>query len=244
MIRRALIIYCDDTGKKVLPGPPHDNSNYRKFLESNTGGYWYGTEIHSLHSPTIAEVKKKVADFLSGAEYTFIIFSGHGYIESSTMMQHMDVADGDISVLDLNTNAPRQTLIVDACRGFYTTVVEETKIFTKAFEHAIGNTGITRAIFTNAVLQAEEGWSILFSASKNQSSLDTENGGAYLLSLLKSAESWAEGNKRDIALRLDEVHDLAVEYIKRFETNQVPVTNSEKRRVYFPFAVKTVALHS
>ncbi len=243
MDRKALIIYCDDTAQTVLPGPPHDNTNYRRFLQSHIGGDWYGTEIRSLHSPTIADVKNEVDNFLSGSDYTFIIFTGHGYIEKSNMRQYMEVADGDISVFDLRTDAPKQTLIVDACRGLYSALIEEPRLFTKAFEEATGITGNTRLIFNNAVEQAEAGWSILYSANKNQSSLDTENGGAYLLSLLKSAESWAERDKKNNVLKLDEVHGMAVEYIKRFETIQTPVIGSEKRTVYFPFAVKTVLLH-
>lgn len=70
MIRRALIIYCDNTPSDPLPGPVQDNANYRKFLTSYLGGEWHSSEIRSLQNPTKLQVEQARQNFMKGADYT------------------------------------------------------------------------------------------------------------------------------------------------------------------------------
>ncbi len=58
--------------------------------------------------------------FLSGADYTFMVFTGHGFIDEINGRKHqfVELKDGDILVQTLRTKSLRQTLIVDSCRGF------------------------------------------------------------------------------------------------------------------------------
>ena len=69
--------------------------------------------------------------------------------------------------------------------------------------------------------------------------------GAYLLALLKVAENWRDTNFSDISLSIKEAHLLAIDYLEENfeETIQTPKILPEKRRSYFPFAVKNVPMH-
>src|ERR1700747_1498950 len=117
LIRRALIIYCGNTESGPLIGPHYDNLHYLNFLKSKLGGNWLPHEIQSLTNPTPFGVSRAITNFLNNAHYTFIIFSGHGYFSIDTNRQFVELRGKSISILNLRTNAPRQTLIVDACRG-------------------------------------------------------------------------------------------------------------------------------
>lgn len=144
----------------------------------------------------------------------------------------------------MKTNAKRQTLIVDACRGYYSPKQELIKSFSDQYENFIGDPSSTRAIFDKAVLRAEEGWTVLYAANENQTALDTAGGAAYLLSLLKTTEIWERKDKKSNILTVKNTHDFAKIYLAdNFDTIQVPVTNGEKRNMHFPFAVKSVTIH-
>ncbi|WP_158991713.1 caspase family protein [Mucilaginibacter sp. L196] len=241
MIRRALIIYCDNTQSGVLEGTIADNENYRWYLQTDLGGGWHDSEIKSLRNPTALKIKEAIANFLNGADYTFIIFSGHGCTGTETGAQYLEVSEGDILLFDLKTSARRQTIIMDACRGFHSFNNEILKgIDESSF---LGSGASTRELFEQAVMSAEAGWSILFSADVDESAIDTAQGGGYLFSLIKAAEIWSEVDRRDLVLRLNMAHGFAKQYLSNhFYTTQNPIMIAERRRLYFPFGVKFVSI--
>jgi hypothetical protein len=245
MKRRALIIYCDNTASGELTGPPFDNELYRGFLMSNLGGRWEEGEILSLPNPKSSLVTRAINKFLDGADYTFTIFTGHGFLNTDeNNRQYLEVADDDIPILSLRTTAKRQTIIIDACRGFHSPSQTILKGFSEVFESFTGDSYSTRQIFNNAVMRAEEGLTVLYAASQNQTSLDTDNGAAYLLSLLHTAEKWEEVDKKHNIIDLKETHEYAKTYLsENFETIQIPTMNREKRVKYYPFAVKGTLLN-
>ncbi len=245
MIRRALIVYCDNTYSGALPGPEKDKDNFVRFLKTNLGGQWYDDEIKSLRNPTKIQLQQAIDIFLSGADYTFTIFSGHGCINTShNNLQYCELSDGEVSINKFKTNAKRQTLIIDSCRGLEAfesseiiKSILETKMFTKGLS--------TRHIFESETMSCEVGWSILYSASEDESSRDSKDGGVYLLSLLAVAELWGEKFNSELSLPLDKAHELATKYLKEnFPTIQQPFIEPEKRLKFFPFAVKNKRLIS
>lgn len=244
MIRRALIIYCNNTRSGKLAGPSQDNQNFREYLTSSLGGYWYDEEILSLPNPSSIKIYEAINSFLNGADYTFVIFTGHGFIDiDNNMQQNIELSDKRIPISKLRTNAKRQTLIIDACRGYFSSF----RILSKAFGDISDSFIIkenTRKMFDYSVLNAEEGLTILYAASENQTALDTNVGAAYLLSLLEVAKNWKEYDIQYNILPLNVAHEHAQDYLsENFETIQIPSKNSEKRRNYFPFAVKMSELN-
>jgi hypothetical protein len=244
MTRKALIIYCDNTQSGKLSGPSHDFENYQNYLKSHLGGKWFDEEIIELHNPTRIDIALEIFTSMEGCDYTFIIFTGHGCINENNK-QCMEVADGDIMIKDIKTNAKRQTIIIDACREreILSNIEPEPRLFSEAMEILL-NVASTRAAFNNAVQKAPEGLTILYAASQNQSSVDTKYGAAYLISLIKVAENWRDSDNSNRILSLKEVHNLAIEYIsENFETIQNPEMQLEKRHTYFPFAIKVPPLN-
>lgn len=240
MNRKALIVYCTDTNSGKLTGPKMDNENIRKYLKSDVGGQWYDDEIISLENPTIGKVRRCIANEFDDADYSFIVFTGHGCIDETDDQDYLEVADGDMPLSTLISPAPRQTLIIDACRGYCSHLSDSLqKSFSNLYEYFSGHPN-TRIIFNRAVRQAEEGITVLYSASENQSSLDTNKGGAYIYSLLSVCKNWEESVKDNyVYLDLKGAHEKACAYLKRhFITNQKPTMNMEKRNFYFPIAVK------
>lgn len=240
MKRRALVIFCDDTKSGSLVGPPRDNENIVEFLKSDLGGNWHGLEIESLNNPTKAELFTAKRNHLAGADYTFIVFTGHGFIEvdGRSRRQYVELADCELMLLDLKSQAERQTLIVDACRSFEPPLAGDM-IKLAELSEALEVRKSTRDIFDQRVMAAEGGWSILYAADENQSAADSVDGAPYLLSLLNAAKDWAEVDFEEACLPLNLAHKQAASYLRaNFETIQRPVMKPDKRRRYFPFAVK------
>ncbi len=117
MTRKALLI-GNNTGYQAptfLKGVNKDLINYSSYLKSGIGGAWVGnTEIKILHNQSrktiLAAIKACQAD------YSFVVFSGHGYINSRDGLTYICVSDGHISEDELNTYLYRRTLILDCCR--------------------------------------------------------------------------------------------------------------------------------
>jgi hypothetical protein len=238
MERRALIIFCDNTESGSLSGPYRDYINFKNFLTSNLGGDWEEDEILPLRNPTKREVFDSIINFLDGADYTFTIFSGHGFMDRPGGKQFVELLDDSISILQLRTSAKRQTLIIDACRGFESDHRTEQKTFGDIYEGFAGPTS-TRVIFDKAVMAAEQGLTVLYAASENETALDTPSGAAYLLSLLEVANGWSTSNEVDHIIALKNIHLRASKYLfEHFDTIQQPKMNGEKRIRYYPFAVK------
>ncbi len=244
MKRRALIIYCDNTSPKRLVGPPMDKENYFAYLTSSLGGSWYDNEILPLHNPYPCDVSQAINGFMNDADYTLIIFSGHGAHEINTNQQLLELQGGDILISQLKTNAPRQTIIIDSCRVLYSAKREDLKKYALLDESKL-SVGSTRTLFEQMLLETDEGLSVtMFSCSKNQSSGDSTEGGYYLLALLQVANEWSENEPFQKCLDLRAAHQLASEYIARnYLTTQTPELLPEKRSKYFPFAVKLTLLH-
>jgi hypothetical protein len=241
MKRKALIIYCDDTQSGSLKGPSHDNSNYRQFLKSNLGGGWYDDEIISLRNPSSYDVAVTLRTHFKYIDYSFVLFSGHGFINvDHNNLQYIELNDTDVSILSLRNDSPKQTLIIDACRGFYSPLKKSMEnLLVDSYRAFTGDIQSTRKIYEDAIDNADQGWSILYAASENQTALDTPEGAAYLLSLLSVSDVWKKSNSQNQILPLDSVHEGAKIYLtQNFTTTQRPSMAQEKRLRYFPFAVK------
>lgn len=241
MNRKALIIACDNTASGPLKGPQKDYENLRTFLEKREGGLWYDREIDYLLNPTIKMVQDKINQM--DADYTFVVFSGHGGTNLQDGQQYVELTDGDLYVGELITKANRQTILIDSCRTLFCDnpnvnereFVRES-LFSKAFSSYTDEQ--VRLIYEKLILQCEAGITLLNSASENEASVDSKQGAAYICSLLKNASMWESQTRILDVLRVDEVHRLACTSIKRdFMTNQHPQIRPEKRHWYYPFAL-------
>jgi hypothetical protein len=233
-----------DSPSGKLEGTSWDNENLREFLISRLGGDWYDNEIISLENPTIRKVKDTILTF-NGYDYSFIVFTGHGELEEYEKIQYIELMDGEISINKLKTDCPCQTIIIDACRGYFSMrkrLLEKSMNFSNGGESFWQNIS-TRQLFDDNLAKAEEGLTVLYAANENQS-VASDYGSAYISSLIESAQEWEQTSKNETVLSLKAAHNNSVEYMnEHFVTTQVPVMNREKRLRYYPLAVKFVAVY-
>jgi hypothetical protein len=243
MIRRALLISGETTivpGFKDLPGTLVDLHNYKVFLESNLGGNWDPTEIHTLNSPYLQDIKDEVNDFLNGADYTFVVFSGHGGTNRlHNNLVYLTLFNEQVPLTVLRSNAPRQAMLIDACRDYddIEPIMRRTNMLLEARNFSTGPS--TRGLFESAVKECSEGIIPLYASKENESAGCDSRGSFYLNSLIAVARRWANQNRTNTKFPLDEAHDLTYAYmIDNYVSGQHPEIEAGKRRLHFPFAVK------
>jgi len=240
MKRKALIIYMTNSPSGKLEGPVFDYENIYRFLTSNLGGNWYSNEILALENPTRRQLKENISQMVD-SDYTFVVFSGHGEFEQNTKLQYIELLDDEVSIKELIVGSKRQTIIIDACRGYFSMrerLLEKSMNFSMSSEFVHQEIS-TRELFNDKLEKTEEGLTILYAANENQTALDTNIGAAYISSLLNVAEKWGRSSNTITELTIKDAHEKAIDYLhNNYITNQMPVMNNEKRLRYYPFAVK------
>jgi hypothetical protein len=242
MVRKALIIYMTNSPSGKLSGPAFDYKNLCSFLTSDLGGNWYQNEITSLENPERSQVIDAIFN-MSRCDYAFVVFSGHGELEEDTDIQYLELMNCSIPVRELTVNCKKQTIIIDACRRFFT--FREKLFHKKQNQFSLNKSNLqntsTRDIFDNSLSKAEKGLTILYSAIENETALDTANGTAYISSLIESAQEWEMSYSNENIFSVKDAYKSADKYLHfYFETIQKPKINYEKRQRYYPFAIKNV----
>ena len=247
MERRALLIGCP--GQKGTSGYLHgvlrDLENYGRFLRSPLGGAWYSSEITTLEDPPASTVLAAIR-LLETADYSFALFSGHGYVTEdgrSTMVCLR--SDEEMDSIRLRSGAKRHTLLIDCCRVVERSVrklAEDTLARIDAASRL--STSQCRHYFEKEILACSTGLIVLHSCKLNETSGDdSARGGYYAHSLIDAAEAWLEGDKTDLSkeyarLWLPRAHDMASEAVQRLTANrQNPEIEKPRSEPHFPFAI-------
>lgn len=116
-ITRKAIIIGNTTGYNAptfLGGVDKDVVNYKNYLKSDIGGEWNDSEITVLYNRNKREIIKAIADCYG--DYSFVVFSGHGFFYTPNEQTYICVKDNYISEIELNTYLNKQSLILDCCR--------------------------------------------------------------------------------------------------------------------------------
>jgi len=94
-----------------------DIKNHQRFLASAEGGGWAPSEIEPpMDRPSTAELRLKIAE-LARYDYTFIMFTGHGWYSSSTRDRILILGNGEeIPSKELLKYAKKRVLILDCCQ--------------------------------------------------------------------------------------------------------------------------------
>ncbi len=181
--RKAIIIACPgQKGQKgYLPGTLKDIESYRGFLNSNLGGAWSNSEIFPLINPTLKDIKAELNKIDGG--YSFIVFTGHGFINPLNNKQYIEIKDGHIWIGELQTRAKWQTLILDCCRGHYSS----NEIIGESYQNFSGG-GLVKSTaldltfrehFDKNLFKCEQGIIVLFAASAKQAAGEEASFGGY-----------------------------------------------------------------
>ena len=195
MIRRAILIGNNSghSAPTVLKGVDKDLINYRNYLKSGIGGGWLTeSEVVILHNCSKREILSTIRNCY--ADYSFVVFSGHGFINSNDNLTYICTSDGYLSEYDLKTRMSKQTLILDCCREI--SVMENfTGDVAQSFEKG-GRTALAsvyrtiinaRQKFDLALANSSEGMFTGYACLTDQFSGDYPNSGGVFSSALITA---------------------------------------------------------
>lgn len=253
--RKALIIgYPGEIGdENYCEGVFVDLNNYKKYLTSPLGGSWFEDEIVILLNTEI-EILDYYLDKIKNIDYTFIAFSGHGYIvkKGSNYINYLQINKSEeICINYLKKFDKKRTIVLDCCREIYDSqgkklIVESRlkRIQKAGFEI---NPNLCRKLFDYRLSLCKNGLIILHSCRPGQKSGDDDiNGGVYTSSLLEAVDDWfeetlqTEYNPKKV-MSVVKAHQYSIDIIDfklQFKNViQNPYIEKPRSPLYFPFGV-------
>lgn len=243
MRRKALIIsnpgekgeenYCEGVNKDVV--------NYKEFLMSPQGGYWFESEIDCLDRPSFELLKVYMA-LLNNADYTMIVFCGHGYSYKDETILELK-KDCEVYADSLKNGAKKRTIILDCCR-------KEAKSLNESIIHEYASLIEKRAMdgmsarkyYDELISLCPSGVVVTYACDLDETAGDdSRKGGYYSYSLLQSAKQWAgESYFAKSSESIVKAHERATELTKiKSGYQQNPQIEKPKSTPHFPFVVRT-----
>jgi hypothetical protein len=247
MSRKAIMIGSPGPKNSVnyLKGVDTDLHHFVSFLKSPIGGSWEDNEIAGLFkcpSENLIELfQSTYTDFL------LVYFSGHGNHDlNETNIEINDSESLSVSQLISIIKAPKALIIIDTCRK---SLVEEYASFSGpeylSFKSTLDQPNSSEK-YMQIISETTDGISIAYACSVGEISNDTESGGDYTYSLLKTSREWYENQNNESILSINGANDLAHQYLKfksNFDQNpQIVTINDKEENLNFPFAIKLNSL--
>jgi hypothetical protein len=228
-----------------LKGVDTDLHHFVSFLKAPIGGSWEEEEIASLY-------KNPLENFIelfqsTKTDFLLVYFSGHGLQDlKETNIAINDTESISISQLISLIQSPKALIIIDSCRKF---IDEEYSNFSApeylSFKSLLDQPN-TRNRYMQLISESATGIAIAYACSVGEISNDTELGGSYTYSLLKTSLQWYESQNNEGVLSISEANDLAHEHLKiksNFQQNpQIRTLNDQTEYLNLPFAIKTDSL--
>jgi hypothetical protein len=207
---------------------------YKSFLLSLLGGEWREEEITELWSPTRIVLLNLLRQIRN--DYTFLTFSGHGYVFPADERTYVNLAGEDVaSDYELISQSPRRTIIIDACRSYNPIPAPSPPPLQKLAEALTFET--TRQIFDQSLSRAEKGTIILYSTGSDEAADSNEKGGFFTQSILNGARQWYNTTSEDV-LDVHKAFVRAGSILQTYPGPQHPEIKTGRRNKMFPFAVR------
>jgi hypothetical protein len=247
--RKALLIGCPGRPgtNNYLGGVARDLTNYNRFLDSPLGGWWYSSEIVTLDDPPASTVRAAMQT-LKSADYSLVLFSGHGYVTSDRRSTIVCLrGDEEMDSMELRAGADKHTLILDCCRVVArpSRMLAEDALAKMDAAAARLNGSRCRRLYEQEISECPAAQIVLHSCDLDErANHDSARGGYYAYSLIDVAETWAENNTTDLSqkkyalFRMPRAHDRASDAVQRLTGNlQNPQIEKPRSEPYFPFAI-------
>ena len=239
MIRRAIII-GNNTGYQAptyLSGVSRDLVNYKNYLKSNVGGAWLDNEITVIQNGNKRAILAAISTCV--ASYSFVVFSGHGFMFSRDKLTYICVADGLLSENELNTGLSKQTLILDCCREVED-ISEARGMGDVQYLEKGGTVGMYKASrtidsarqkFDSAISASSAGQCRAYACDVNETSGDNAaSGGVFSSALMRVGKNFgAVDNERGYWLSIKSAVQMATTKI-----NSDPFTNQSPTFITIP----------
>jgi hypothetical protein len=173
-----------------------------------------------------------------------VYFSGQGQQNlKETIIAVNDNESISISQLLSIIQTPKVLILIDTCRQFKD---DEHSSFSGpeylSFKSLLDQPN-TRDKYMQIISESAPGIAIAYSCSVGEMGSETELGGEYTYSLLKSSLEWYDNPTNDRVLSINSANDLAHQHLKsKSNFNQHPqirTTNDQEENLNFPFAIKS-----
>jgi hypothetical protein len=237
MKRKAFIIlgYCEELSLKISKC----GDMYQRYFSFNMGGAWENNEIHILKEPNISDLKQIVNE--EKPDYAVIVFIGHGANQDDRQLFQLN-KDTIIQAGQFTLDVPKQLIIVESCRDIqenitFTRIKDSKPKFKQGGslppmpigrEHA-------RKRFDTALSKTENGTSICFACSKDESAIDF----CFSNALLYNSMQWHESTSPKVTLSISEIMQPTITEVNRL----IKVNHNEEQlpeligKGNFPFVV-------
>lgn len=224
-----------------LKGVDTDLHHFVSFLKSPIGGSWEDPEIEDLSDYTLENLIEIIQEI--NTDYLLVYFSGHGYqYLKETIIALNDTETISITNLISFIKASKALIILDTCRkGIHDEYESFTGPESLSFKSTL-NQPNTQEKFMNILAESHDGIAIAYACSVGEISNDTELGGDYTYSLLKTSLEWYANQNNESVLSINGANDLTHQYLK-FKSNfnqnpQLVSVKGKEERLNFPFAIK------
>jgi hypothetical protein len=247
MTRKAILIGSPGLKNSAtyLNGVDTDLHHFVSFLKAPIGGSWEDEEIAGLYKCPLENLIELFQS--TNTDFLLVYFSGHGQQDlKETNISINDTESISISQLISIIQSPKALIIIDSCRKF---IDEEYSSFSGpeylSFRSLLDQPN-TRDRYMQMISESTNGIAIAYSCSVGENSGDTELGGSYTHSLLKTSLQWYESRNKEGVLSIHDANDLAHQHLKfksHFKQNpQIRTLNAETEKLNLPFAIKTNSL--
>ena len=244
MTRKAIMIGSPGPKNSLnyLKGVDTDLHHFVSFLKSSIGGSWEDSETGGLYKcpyENLIEIFQSIS-----ADFLLVYFSGHGHHGlKETNIAINDKESISISELISLIKAPKALIIIDCCRK---SIKEEYSSFSGpeylSFKSILDQPN-TRERYLQIISESAPGIAIAYSCSVGEMGRETELGGDYTYSLLKSSLEWYDNPTNEGVLSINSANDLAHQHLKsksNFDQHtQIRTTNNQEENLNFPFAIKS-----
>jgi hypothetical protein len=252
--RRALLISnAGEIGaENYCKGVFRDIANYTRLFTSPQGGWWQTSEIVILDRPTVSQVKREM-DTLTGYDYSFIGFAGHGWYSKPDAAEVLVLRKGEeLSSLELRKSGGKRTIILDCCREIHNESAlspeERSRMLLSksAAARRVPNPQLCRDKFDLDVSKSSRSLVVMHSSTPPEKSGDDERlGGYYTFGVHSTADAWAEKQSEDgwkssaDALSVVGAHEGAAASTRRRSGDRQNPTIEKPRgdTTYFPYVV-------
>ena len=243
MTRKAIIIGSPGSKNSTtyLKGVDADLLHFAGFLKSPLGGSWENHEITELSN---CPYQNLIELFQStNTEFLLVYFSGQGQQNlKETIIAINDNESISVSQLISIIQTPKALIIIDTCRQFKD---DEHSTFSGpkylSFKSLLDQPN-TRDRYLQIISESAPGIAIAYSCSVGEMGSETELGGDYTYSLLKTSLEWYANQNNESVLSINGANDLTHQYLK-FKSNfnqnpQLVTAKSKEKNSNFPFAIK------
>lgn len=208
MMKRKILIVTNP-GKKTdinyCAGVYRDAENYINFFKEPFGGYWSDSEIKYMDKPSLKSLDYEFQKACR-AEFSIIIFSGHGWYSSQSLSNILQINDDQqIDSNALKAHTKKRIVILDCCREVYNEYILENKeqLFSKGLEGVpLLNAQKCKKLYNKAIDESPMQLIVSNAAGINQTAGDDSAiGGVYSSNLISFTRKWSNQRAKEIDLR-------------------------------------------